>query len=159
MYEDSEIDIKNTAHKTSFSFTKTSLTGTPLQGATFALYEDPSLQQEVAQASSSAQGVVFFDQLTPNATYYLKEIVAPSGYRCSNVVYTVTIQNDGTASIQGSDLLAGSAASGWMIANEKAYALPEVGSIGPTYLVLVGIGFLFLALLLYILQRRTGKSA
>ncbi|KAB7788977.1 SpaA isopeptide-forming pilin-related protein [Bifidobacterium leontopitheci] len=47
--------------------------------------------------SDAADGTITVRSLTPNATYYVKELKAPNGYQLSGKIYTVTASQQGEA--------------------------------------------------------------
>ncbi len=59
-----------------------------LSGAEFVLYSDEACTEAVATAVSDENGVLTFE-IKAAGTYYLKEKVAPEGYKLSDTVYTV----------------------------------------------------------------------
>ena len=63
--------------------------GTVLSGAEFTLYSDAECLKEVTSGTSDDTGVISFDGIQTDKTYYLKETQAPNGYR---LPYTVTGQ-------------------------------------------------------------------
>lgn len=68
--------------------------GNSLSGASFSLYSDSNLTNEVGT------GLVF-DNLDINTTYYLKEVQAPDGYVLNDDVVSVVIDGEGRASVDG----------------------------------------------------------
>lgn len=73
----------------SFTFTKTSTSGTTLPGATFTLYNSDGTTVKDT-ATSDNNGKVRFDNLY-SGTYIIKETVAPSGYIASKDTWTVEV--------------------------------------------------------------------
>ncbi len=70
---------------------------TGLAGAEFKLYSDEACTQEVTQdkvavvvtSSESPLGKVVVDGLIPTMTYYMKEVVPPTGYKLDDTVYKI----------------------------------------------------------------------
>lgn len=71
------IEVSSKNIRASVSFKKTDVLGKPLQGAKFELYNE--LNELVATAESSVEGVVNVENLSPGK-YYFKEVVAAKGY-------------------------------------------------------------------------------
>ncbi len=92
---------------TGFSFTKVDEHGNFIVGAGFSLY--PTTQDAADGTnrigsevlSSAATGYVTFGGLSKSMTYYLKETTTPTGFLPNHNVYTVTIEADGSAYIDG----------------------------------------------------------
>lgn len=80
---------KQQTQKTPIEFTKTTLSGTALAGATFAI--EDSTHSVYYTATSGSDGKVRFSLL--DGTYTLKETKAPDGYLKSNDTWTVTVKN------------------------------------------------------------------
>lgn len=79
-------------------FSKVNENGDPLSGATFAtytLYSNDELSQQVGTATSAASGQVSFGTL-PVGTYYMKETAAPNGYATDENVYKVVVTTSGS---------------------------------------------------------------
>lgn len=71
--------------------------GNDLADAVFALYSDATLTMQVGQGTSGADGMIVFQGLERNHTYYAKEVAAPDGYILDDItVYTGTTSGDGT---------------------------------------------------------------
>lgn len=71
--------------------------GNDLADAVFALYSDAALTMQVGQGTSGADGMIVFQGLERNHTYYAKEVAAPDGYILDDItVYTGTTSGDGT---------------------------------------------------------------
>ena len=66
-------------------------TDSPINNATFTLYEDENLTKEIGSAVSK-NGVVEFEDPLTSGTYYLKETAVPEGYMPSAGVYTVEVK-------------------------------------------------------------------
>ena len=88
--------ITNVLNDGELSFTKVNENNQFLQGASFALYTNPTeltplvLNDYAVTAESNDKGLVKFSNI-PAGTYYLKEIISPDGYKENNNIYTVTI--------------------------------------------------------------------
>ncbi|MBQ8147764.1 MAG: hypothetical protein IJ040_03130 [Lachnospiraceae bacterium] len=72
-----------------------------LPGALFGLYSDSNCTNLVAKRTSDAEGKVVFSGIkidgdTGNATYYVKEITPPAGYKINNSLVEVSIKKNGT---------------------------------------------------------------
>jgi uncharacterized surface anchored protein len=81
-----------------FSVTKIdAVTGAPLAGAVFGLFEGLF---QVAEAVSDINGLLTFSRITPG-TYTLRETVPPPGYLLNPTVFTVVVNPDGTVTIDG----------------------------------------------------------
>ena len=68
--------------------------GSPLAGATFTLYDTEG--NAVKEKTTGANGYAEFGPFQEEATYYLKETVAPVGYQVNETVYTVTVSASGS---------------------------------------------------------------
>ena len=124
--------------------------GSPLKGATFGLYRDAACADKIAEATSSAGGVINFGDASKLAagTYYLKELQAPSGYSALTSVVKVVIStatpndnttydfkysmNEGEENNVGED-----GVISLDITNNKGFNLPATGGMG-TYLFTIG---------------------
>ncbi|MFC6293008.1 hypothetical protein BHU61_11065 [Macrococcus epidermidis] len=81
----------------SFSFNKLSDTNQPLAGAVFTITDSTG---KVVQATSSANGVVQFTNLSPG-NYTLKEITAPQGYLLDSATHAVVVASNGDITVDG----------------------------------------------------------
>ena len=96
---DSFISFTNTYSPGSGSvdFDKVDASGNAVSGAQFTLYTDrkctvvaKNLDGNNAIATSGANGIVSFDNMSPDL-YYMKETAAPSGYAANSAIYKVQI--------------------------------------------------------------------
>lgn len=104
--------VTNTPLSTSYDFSFLKLDATsmlPLAGATFSL--SPSFRGVYA-ATSDASGKVLFKGVAPGV-YRLHEIAAPAGYTPDDTIYTVTVEADGTVTVDGATI------NGFYVANER----------------------------------------
>ena len=90
--------IENSRKTETLSFKKISDSGAALGGAWFTLYDDAAAtisSRRVAQTTvkSDANGIVTFTDV-PWGTYYLKEVLAPTGYRANRTVWKVVLEYD-----------------------------------------------------------------
>lgn len=74
--------------------TKVDEDGKVLAGATFTLYD--SKGTAVASMTTGADGLATFTKLKPYSSYTIKETVAPTGYKLSDEVLTVTTKDRST---------------------------------------------------------------
>ena len=104
-YYDNKVTFVNKYHSPSVNveFTKVDADhpNTGLEGAKFALYTDVIETTAYKTATSDKDGKVTFTELPydtkTGATYYMKEIQAPSGYVLDNsTIYTISITVNGT---------------------------------------------------------------
>ena len=104
-YYDNKVTFVNKYHSPSVNveFTKVDADhpNTGLEGAKFALYTDVTETTAYKTATSDKDGKVTFTELPydtkTGATYYMKEIQAPSGYVLDNsTIYTISITVNGT---------------------------------------------------------------
>lgn len=104
-YHNNRVTFVNEYHSPSVDveFTKVDATdkNTGLAGAVFALYTDVTETTAYKTATSDKDGKVTFTELPydtkTGATYYMKEIQAPSGYVLDNsTIYTISITVNGT---------------------------------------------------------------
>ncbi|MBR6667990.1 MAG: Cna B-type domain-containing protein, partial [Clostridia bacterium] len=94
--------ITNEKQKTgSIKLTKVSAVdaNTKLAGAVFGVYADQNCQNKIGEMTTDVNGEATLDNLTPGSTYWVKEIVAPSGYKLNNNVYSVTVVADATTAV------------------------------------------------------------
>ena len=151
--------------------------GKLLQGAEFAIFEDEACTKELQRKSSNENGELFFEGLTVNQKYYLKEIKAPKGYRLplqtdgSPVVYEIyTTSNpvkdefayyvNGKKYTESTGLFAitGTKADrevNLTVENHTGIKMPETGTSIQAGMLLLGIGCLAGAIVWYI---RKGKK-
>ncbi|OZG51421.1 SpaA isopeptide-forming pilin-related protein [Pseudoscardovia suis] len=54
-------------------------------------------------SDTAADGVLKVENLAPNATYYIRELTAPTGYSLNTTVYTVTVGAGGTTTTLAGD--------------------------------------------------------
>ncbi|WP_409967811.1 SpaA isopeptide-forming pilin-related protein [Bengtsoniella intestinalis] len=79
-------NVQEVPQETAYSFTKVDSAANPLAGATFVLVDaDPAGNETVWETPLDSQisgvdGLVTFEGLLPESTYYMKESVAPEGY-------------------------------------------------------------------------------
>ena len=124
--------------------------GSPLEGATFGLYRDAACADKIAEATSGADGVINFGDVSKLAagTYYLKELQAPGGYSALTSVVKVVIStatpNDNTkydfkySMNEGEENdVAKDGVISLDITNNKGFSLPATGGMG-TYLFTIG---------------------
>ena len=127
---------------------------TKLSGAKFTLYKDKACNETVKTETTSADGVLTFEALTPG-TYYLKETEAPSGYTLLSETFAVTIDKDGKISIQEfnkdgnkvdvpvrislADSTDTSSEKGIIVKNCKLYSLPSTGGRGIYWYLIIGM--------------------
>ena len=103
-YHDNTVTFINEYHSPSVNveFTKVDADhpNTGLEGAKFALYTDVTETTAYKIATSDKDGKVTFTELSYDtlhgATYYMKEIQAPSGYVLNSTIYTISITVNGT---------------------------------------------------------------
>ena len=151
--------------------------GKLLQGAEFAIFEDEACTKELQRKSSNENGELFFEGLTVNQKYYLKEIKAPKGYRLPlqtdgrPVVYEIyTTSNpvkdefayyvNGKKYTESTGLFAitGTKADrevNLTVENHTGIKMPETGTSIQAGMLLLGIGCLAGAIVWYI---RKGKK-
>lgn len=110
-YHNNTVTFINEYKSVDVEFTKVDADNTsPVAGAVFALYTDATAETAYQKngapvtATSGENGKVTFTGLPYGATYYMKEIQAPSGYVLDNsTIYTISITVNGTASILKAD--------------------------------------------------------
>lgn len=100
---------------------KTQVSEAALEGATFALYSDEELTNQLREATSDVNGHVNFEGLNIG-TYYIKEIAAPTGYTINPTVFKVEI----TATIDDAGVLT----SYSMVFEQKAEGATEYTEAG-----------------------------
>lgn len=97
---DKTVYITNEIIKHTFSFNKVDDNSNALSGAKFTLYSESACKNVVNTAISDSNGKVTFSDIVAG-TYYLKETVAPTGYKSNNTLYTVVVTNNGTVTADG----------------------------------------------------------
>ena len=110
-YHNNTVTFINEYKSVDVEFTKVDADNmSPVAGAVFALYTDATAETAYQKngapvtATSGENGKVTFTGLPYGATYYMKEIQAPSGYVLDNsTIYTISITVNGTASILKAD--------------------------------------------------------
>ncbi len=81
------------------TFKKTKADGVnPVQGASFTLYSDSACKNTVATSTSSADGSVTFT-VAPGI-YHLKETGVPAGYIANQTIYSATVSENGTITME-----------------------------------------------------------
>ena len=141
--------------------------GSPLKGATFGLYRDAACADKIAEATSSAGGVINFGDASKLAagTYYLKELQAPSGYSALTSVVKVVIStatpndnttydfkysmNEGEENNVGED-----GVISLDITNNKGFNLPATGGMGTYFFTIGGLVIMAGAVLLLITSKK-----
>lgn len=74
-----------------FTLSKKSSEGEPVSGATFSLYSDAHLQEEIQSNTTDEHGKITFS-LLPEGRYYLKEISVPSPFLIDEAVHAIDVQ-------------------------------------------------------------------
>lgn len=116
-------------------------TNDPLNGAKFELYSDQQLTQKVGQTIRiTSNGTLTIDGIA-SGTYYLKEITAPIGYKLPIVAkeFNIDVTKDTTIVT---------------ISNVKASELPFTGGIGTVIYTLIGLVFVLIVSIIYIVYRK-----
>lgn len=183
--EDSELKDEVNSYTFKFKvFKYNTADNEPLQYATFALYnknpKEPSESQETIQpivtAISDANGVVDFNIKLNDGTYYVKETVAPNGYRIDENIYVVNItaKKDGTSgeytgaadiTVNGIPIgntvkigegenvstiyTSADGVSVFGIGNTRGLTLPGTGGMGAALFIGGGIALVVLAVILF----------
>ncbi|MBR4965174.1 MAG: hypothetical protein IKY53_01635, partial [Lachnospiraceae bacterium] len=109
--DDGVVDIK---------LIKTNDDGTQLlAGAEFTLYKDANCSEVVTKAVTGQNGVAVLKDI-PDGTYFMKETIAPAGYKINEDVYNVKIEQGQatlTSAINASNSVSGNATDGYRIKN------------------------------------------
>lgn len=90
------ITVTNATYKGQIQFAKVDEAGAPLSGATFALYSDEKCEISVAEATSDANGQVYFGEFATGTYYVMKETESPEGYKENDTRYRVMVTSTGT---------------------------------------------------------------
>lgn len=85
-----QIAFTNTTEKGSIELTKVGSGNAALEGAVFGLYADRAASNLLKALASGKDGKVTFTGLEAG-TYYVKEIVAPTGYQLDTTVHTFIV--------------------------------------------------------------------
>lgn len=96
LYDRANTSAKTSGVSCSINVNKKNSAGVALNGAKFNLYSDATLKDKVATAVSNGSGKLSFEGLDAG-TYYLKEVVAPSGYVLDGTVRQITLSIDGNS--------------------------------------------------------------
>ena len=182
-----KIDLKNfkfQLHK----FSTTTAGETPLAGAKFKLYDEPSSESGrspyklmvsgsdytvATTAQVTANGASLTDEITAGTvnikgldagTYYLQEIEAPAGYNKLQADVKVVITDEGTVTIQfDGDRTAADASlvdgiPQVKVENKTGVEMPSTGGIGTTIFYVVGGLLMVAALVLFITKRKMNQK-
>ena len=90
-----------------------------LEGAEFTLFADANCSVVVAKAVTGSNGVAVLKDIS-DGTYFMKETVAPAGYKVNEEVYSVRIEQGQatiTAADNVSDSISGNVTDGYIIRN------------------------------------------
>ncbi len=134
-----------------------------LSGAEFHLYEDEKCEKPAGTLTEKAKGnyELSLEGLAQGTTYYLKEIKAPDGYKCSDEVYRVSFDAEGKVTLKNSEgKLINSVDNAFPIPNESGYALPETGGSGTRKYMNLGMSLIGMCglCLIYIGKKRREKE-
>lgn len=159
---------------------------TTLEGATFRLYytdnngtnqyyhatvnagqttvEWTSSESDATLLTSTSDGIVAFQDLRIDRTYYLIETAAPNGYQM--LAYPIQISWDTDGDLMASYAAGGATTGGVtvdgntiIVPNSTGAELPETGGAGTTFLACGGLLLMAAAVGGYALRRRRGKGA
>lgn len=123
----------------------------PLTGSEFTLYSDMSLTSEISKGLE-------FEGLVPNATYYLKETKAPTGYKILSNALKVSVGNTGEVSIQDYVVNNENGVGTVDVINEEINILPETGGLGNVIYIICGILIITCASIVFFLYtKKKGK--
>ena len=123
----------------------------PLTGSEFTLYSDMSLTSEISKGLE-------FEGLVPNATYYLKETKAPTGYKILSNALKVSVGNTGEVSIQDYVVNNENGVGTVDVINEEINILPETGGLGNVIYIICGILIITCASVVFFLYtKKKGK--
>lgn len=65
-----------------------------LSNAAFTMYSDPECTQPIKEVTTNKDGIAHFDNIKFGSTVYVKETKAPAGYKLSNEVVKVIINEE-----------------------------------------------------------------
>lgn len=74
-----------------------------IRGAKYGVYRDEECENQLTILTTDAEGKTNTAELEPG-TYYIKEIMAPEGYRLDDTVYPVTITEQETQIVETEDM-------------------------------------------------------
>lgn len=117
--------------------------GESLSDNNFALYKSSDFSDEPIEGKS-------FYMLNPEITYYLRQTRVSTGYVMTKPL-TVNISNDGTITIDGTELTNSDFVSTAQIINKKIDLLPQTGGVGIIPFILSGLGIIAISAVIYIL--------
>ena len=103
-----------------------------LSGAKFGLYSDSSAANLVSTG-------MIFENLEPNRTYYLKEIVAPTGYKLESQILEVSVDDTGEITIGDLEVTMVGGVGKVNIVNRKIDILPQTGKPGIMAYTIIGL--------------------
>lgn len=115
-----------------------------LANATFAIYSDEACTNELATATSGADGIAKFAYKFAEGTYYVKETQAPNGYNLNTSVFEVKV--DGTA------------ATTTITVQDTPTAIPNTGGVGTMMFTIGGASLIALAGVLFVVVMKKRKA-
>lgn len=122
------------------------VTGAPLKGAKFGLYEDQACTKLIAESPETGNdGMADFGVKLPAGTYYIKETKVPTGYNLNSEVKSVT--------------LGASNASATITIEDTQSKLPATGGNGTMMFTIIGGSLVLLAAALFIVVMKKKSSA
>lgn len=162
------LTVANKPNNYSFKIVKVNDKGAKLEGAEFTMYSDEECKNVIKTVKTNREGIVLFDNLTPEVKYYYKETNPAKGYKLPkdnkvNEVYAtaVPVRDQFTLFINGVGHIANTQdnsvtiegnkenrVGGVTIVNEIQMKLPETGSNLMFPILIVGAFLICAALFL-----------
>lgn len=162
-----EVRMENKAAPYKVLVHKVNENETLLAGAEFTLYSDSDCKQEIAKGTTNDKGELYFNDLIVGKTYFLKETMAPDGYRVpvnedgSDIIYklqadskitdnefTFIVNDTSYTSDEGTYCVTGTKADRvceMTVLNYTTQQLPETGSHNTLILIGAGIALVTVA--------------
>lgn len=132
--------------------TLTNADGTKLQGGSFTICEDATCTKEVAKGlTTDENGFVKFAGLK-DATYYVRQDTAPTGYRLMTTIEPVEVGPVATGKAEEDGYYSAT------FTNAAAGILPSTGGVGTLVFTVIGILVIGVAFYFVIVYRRKNKD-
>lgn len=118
-----------------------------LNGANFTLYKNEELTDKVGEGLS-------YQGLEPNKTYYLRETVAPDGYKLLNKTVAIVVDGDGKMTVDNYQVSYNNGITTINVINEPIDILPSTGGKGNILYVQIGVILILASAICYIIYTK-----
>lgn len=129
-----------------FKFLKVAVDGTTLAGAEFDVYD--ANDNKVRSVVAGSNGIFEVKGLT-DGNYYLVETKAPKGYELLTTKFNFTVTKDSYTTTYATPI---------KVTNVPTPNVPLTGGIGTTIFTIAGLSLIALAVVLFVLSRKSKKS-